>query len=153
MTDLLPPDYAHMEKVAQEATQGTWYRSGGRNDLYDGKTPVNGHGISVEGSQICIAHVFFDKSTGEGFSDANHIATFDPPTVLALLADLARKTEALEEGERRLTQCLGMIVEFGNLNGFRNLSDQELGRSVLAMATAASATLDNLRAALAHEGE
>lgn len=56
---------------------------------------------------------------------------------------------ALADAERALTQALGMIVEFGDLNGFRNLSDQELGASVYAMAIAASECLDRIRAALA----
>lgn len=56
--------------------------------------------------------------------------------------------KALVKAEQRLTQALGIIVEFGNLNGFRNLSDEELGRTVLQMATACASTLDEVRAAL-----
>lgn len=65
-----------------------------------------------------------------------------------LLAAAPDLLEALQETERRLTQALGIIVEFGDLNGFRNLSDQELGRAVIQMATAGSATLDQARAAI-----
>jgi hypothetical protein len=36
--------------------------------------------------------------------------------------------------ETTLTQALGIIVEFGNLNGFRNMSNAELGKAVLGMA-------------------
>lgn len=41
-----------------------------------------------------------------------------------------------DEAITLLTQAGGIIVEFANLNGFRNLSDAELGRSVHEMAKA-----------------
>ena len=62
--------------------------------------------------------------------------------------DVAELVEAARGAERRLTQATGIIVEFGDLNGFRNASDEELGRAVLAMATAGCHTLDRLHAAL-----
>jgi hypothetical protein len=98
--------------VARAATQKPWFRSGGRSDLYDGNRPLNGHGICLEGDkQDTIAHVFFDKRTGEGFSDANHIATFDPPTVLKLIA-LARLNPPAASGGGDKE---GFMVSQGNL--------------------------------------
>jgi hypothetical protein len=69
----------------------------------------------------------------------------------ALLAESDRDLlrAALSNSERCLTMALGVIVEFGDLNGFRNLSDQELGRTVHQMAVYASDALDEVRAALA----
>lgn len=93
-------DLDALEKVARAATQKPWFRSGGRNDLYDGNRPLNGHGICLEGEkQDTIAHVFFDKRTGDGFSDANHIAAFSPPTVLKLIALARPKAGGVEDGE------------------------------------------------------
>lgn len=46
-------------------------------------------------------------------------------------------TEAADEIERlrtTLRQALGIIAEFGNLNGFRNMSNAELGKAVIGMA-------------------
>lgn len=40
-----------------------------------------------------------------------------------------------------LEHALGLIVEFGDLNGFRNLSDAELGKAVVAVAEEARAAL------------
>lgn len=44
-----------------------------------------------------------------------------------------------------LTQALGLIVEFGDLNGFRNLSDDELGGAVKAVAQEAGLALMEAR--------
>lgn len=44
-----------------------------------------------------------------------------------------------------LTHALGVIVEFGDLNGFRNLTDAELGKAYLAVAKNASAALAKAR--------
>jgi hypothetical protein len=49
----------------------------------------------------------------------------------SLLSDAATEIEALRT---TLNQALGIIVEFGNLNGFRNMSDAELGKAVIGMA-------------------
>lgn len=65
-----------------------------------------------------------------------------------LQAENERLREALSMSERCLTQALGIIVEFGDLNGFRNLSDQELGRTVTQMAETCAHVLDDLRQAL-----
>jgi hypothetical protein len=111
MTDTLKPaelDLEALKKVALGATPGAWYRSGGRSDLYDGKTPLNGHGVCVEGSQITIAHVFFDKLTGEGFGDANHIATFSPATVLSLLTRIEALEAERDEARARLRNVPGL---------------------------------------------
>lgn len=43
-------------------------------------------------------------------------------------------SEAVNALVRAANQALGVIVEFGDLNGFRNLSDEELGKCVVGMA-------------------
>jgi hypothetical protein len=61
-----------------------------------------------------------------------------------LLAEVKRLTEALaaqKEADAReiarlkkaATHALGLIVEFANLNGLRNMSDAELGMAVLGV--------------------
>lgn len=60
--------------------------------------------------------------------------------------------KVLEETTTCLNQCLGIIVEFGDLNGFRNLSDQDLGKAVITMSDAAAAQVNAALAALAKAG-
>ena len=57
---------------------------------------------------------------------------------------------ALRSGEKTFLQSLGIIVEFGDLNGFRNLSDEDLGKAVKINAIKLSETIDELRAAIAN---
>lgn len=60
---------------------------------------------------------------------SSHMADLD-----TLRAENARLRKAL-------THCLGIIVEFGDLNGFRNMTDEELGRSVWTVAKEAADAL------------
>lgn len=99
--DPTPSDLARLREIAEKATQGTWSRSGSRSDLFDGHRPVNGHQVYRENDQIGIAHVYYDKRTGEGLSDANHIAAFDPPTCLGLIDALSSERTARQEAEAR----------------------------------------------------
>ena len=62
------------------------------------------------------------------------------PELAALIE--ARDKAVLAEAITLLTQAGGIIVEFGNMNGFRNLSDAELGKSVHEMAKAIAAYLN-----------
>jgi hypothetical protein len=57
--------------------------------------------------------------------------------------------KALADTRTTLNQSLGIIVEFGNLNGFKNLSDAELGKALIFMAESASAQIAKADAALA----
>ena len=57
-----------------------------------------------------------------------------------------RLAELVAENERLrtvLNQALGVIVEFGDINGFRNCSNEELGRTVTAVAERAAEALNN----------
>ncbi len=100
--DPTPSDLARLREIAEKATQGTWSRSGSRSDLFDGHRPVNGHQVYRENDQIGIAHVYYDKRTGEGLSDANHIAAFDPPTCLGLIDALSSERTARQDAEARV---------------------------------------------------
>jgi hypothetical protein len=51
-----------------------------------------------------------------------------------LLARIGELEAALEETKGALKQGLGIIVEFGDMNGFRNTTDEELGRLVKTVA-------------------
>jgi hypothetical protein len=61
---------------------------------------------------------------------------------------LAEARATLTSGEATLTRALGVIVEFGDLNGFRNTTDADLGQLVKAVAVECSRTLDSMRFAL-----
>ena len=66
------------------------------------------------------------------------------------LADALERAErqlaetAANEAELRrcLTCALGVVVEFGDLNGFRNTTDQELGKLVIVVAEESATTLN-----------
>lgn len=47
---------------------------------------------------------------------------------------MERSADEIQRLRTTLNQALGIIVEFGNLNGFRNMTDAELGRAVVGMA-------------------
>ena len=52
---------------------------------------------------------------------------------------------------KALRQTCGLVVEFGNLNGFRNLSDEELGSAVMGVAREGARVLNLYDAALAEQ--
>ena len=53
------------------------------------------------------------------------------------------ETAANEAELRRCLTCaLGVVVEFGDLNGFRNTTDQELGKLVIVVAEESATTLN-----------
>ena len=66
-----------------------------------------------------------------------------------LIAAAPDLLEALEDADASLAQALGLIVEFGDLNGFRNLSNEELGRAVVCVAERCAESRNAARAALA----
>jgi hypothetical protein len=89
MTDKTELDFDHLEAVAKAATAGKW-------EVYGGLVVHYGEG----GREICKmpTDTFQDPEWTLWHNDAAHIAAFDPPTVLALLA-LARlgvRAEKLE---------------------------------------------------------
>mgnify|MGYP001389431823 CR=1 FL=1 len=85
MTDLTPERLAELRRIAEAATPGPWrvnkYGSIGAGEL--GIDPV-----------IANVEPFWSKEEREKYGDhgdnARHIATFDPPTVLALLDEIER---------------------------------------------------------------
>jgi hypothetical protein len=66
---------------------------------------------------------------------------------------LAEARATLTSGEATLTRALGVIVEFGDLNGFRNTTDADLGQLVKAVAVECSRTLYSMRFALHDTGD
>ena len=70
--------------------------------------------------------------------------------------DWQEAADALERAERQLAEAaaneaelrrcltcaLGVVVEFGDLNGFRNTTDQELGKLVIVVAEESATTLN-----------
>lgn len=92
MTDLKPEDLVKLREIAEKATPGPW--SHDKADDPSASFEVFGH----DGSDF--ENFVADCRTGR--DDAEFIATFDPPTVLSLLADRARMEKALREAEREL---------------------------------------------------
>lgn len=86
MTDLKPEDLVKLREIAEKATPGPW--SHDRADDPSASFEVFGH----DGSDY--ENFVADCRTGR--ADAEFIATFDPPTVLSLLADRARMEKAIE---------------------------------------------------------
>jgi hypothetical protein len=98
-------DLEALKKVAEAATQGDWGMSGARGQL-DGHSV---HHIYAGERQETIAAVFFNKLTGEGFSDAKFIGACKPATIRALLA----RAEALEAENERLRGDVQAYSEAG----------------------------------------
>src|SRR5690349_19793113 len=93
MSDL---DYVALRKVAEAATPGPWDSD---TKTEDGKTLVC-HGLSL----VVGTHVA---------ADADHIATFDPPTVLRLL-DLAQRADVAQAQVAAAGKALDAVTEYAN---------------------------------------
>lgn len=105
-----PLDYAKLREIAEKATTGPWFQSG--MPWYSSRSAI------LAGSpDPHVGRIIADTETWEGEwdeliengvqlatadDDARHIATFDPPTVLALLAENERMAEALRDAEETL---------------------------------------------------
>lgn len=74
------PDLAHLREVAEAATPGRWWSAPNDDGIFahvpDGRP--NGEGIAQA--------VYYGKRSSP--ENARHIATFDPPTVLKMIAAL-----------------------------------------------------------------
>lgn len=87
MTDL---DYTILRKVVRDATQGEWeIRSDTCGSEYGDYTIYGG-----KETGIALAFAYCEGMSKE---DATFIATFDPPTVLALLDTIQRVREAMND--------------------------------------------------------
>ena len=76
------PDIEHLEKVARAALVGSPQGWTAHRGDYDYDYCVDAEGSYLGGCPDCYTRASFDE---EG---ANHIATFDPPTALALVAEV-----------------------------------------------------------------
>ena len=102
---------------------------------------------------MCIDHAAFAVNVGQATGFHIHVEpiTVHPMTApdiarqAALIAALAMRSDnqaaLLRQAEAALTHGLGLIVEFGDLNGFRNMTDEELGRAVISVAAEMSDAL------------
>lgn len=87
----MPSDPQALRRIAERATQGPWAVNGTRTKWRDasGLNVYDSHSIGSEKESIAL--VFYDpKQHAACWADAQFIAAFDPPTVLALLDKLAR---------------------------------------------------------------
>lgn len=91
-------DLNHLETIAKEATQGAWRFW----NPWDGTSHISiGNQVAWESKRA--AAEYGDDESIPHWADATHIATFDPPTVLALIArirELETENERLK-GRRR----------------------------------------------------
>src|SRR5690606_26615746 len=95
--ELTPERLAELRRIAEAATPGPWRISG------DG--PVDRFVIASTERDHIAETTRGGSFTNEDLANAYHIATFDPPTVLALLNEierLRREREALAEALKRV---------------------------------------------------
>src|SRR5690606_2803878 len=91
MADLTPDRLQELRRIAEAATPGPW-----RVNKYGPTRRIMSIGAGKYGTDPVIANVetFWSKREQEKYGDhganAVHIATFDPPTVLALLDEIER---------------------------------------------------------------
>ena len=93
----------------------------------------------------------YTKSDAQGCCNARDEQPDGSPSEVAVIAPEAQaRADAAEallvEAETVTKQALGMIVEFGDMNGFRNTTDEELGAAVSGMAKRLAAFLTELEA-------
>src|SRR5690606_36105767 len=109
MADLTPDRLQELRRIAEAATPGPW-----RVNKYGPTRRIMSIGAGKYGTDPVIANVetFWSKREQEKYGDhganAVHIATFDPPTVLALLDEierLRRERDVLAEALRHVYTC------------------------------------------------
>ena len=99
MTDRMT--HAQLRAVAEAATPGPWraVAQGGSSTVLSGAKPLRNDSriptYAYRDEEHCIAYPFIDEEGRQrldfvcfSHGDALHIATFDPPTVLAFLTEL-----------------------------------------------------------------
>lgn len=165
MSDLTPERLAELRAVAEAATPGPW----------EPKTRRGGDFQEVTLADVIVWSGSGQSSEGRWIDspDIDHIASFDPPTVLALIAALEAKTaelerltpkqpdgwstqdrqEAKQEAERRWTDDRdGYQSDFdrGGINGFILGAEWQKARetfiSYKTIADEAEAALERVRA-------
>lgn len=103
---------------------------------YDNQMVFGIDGVLVADCSISHQKRFATTSRANAELICRAVNTID--TVTAERNALAARVKGLEAVNpvlvTTLNQALGIIVEFGNLNGLRNLSDDELGSLVIQMA-------------------
>jgi hypothetical protein len=136
-------DLAEMRRVAEAATPGPWMVSGIRYKLvnYD---RAQAHLIGPDGDGVALV-LYEEKHHAQHWADAKFVATFDPPTVKALIvrserADTIAKAAIQASGLVELVEREYARLKPGDLQDYRCLTD--FGRGELAM-------VERLRAALA----
>lgn len=101
MTDFDSARLAELRAVAEAATQGEWRHW---NPATGPSHVTIGGMVAFESLQS--ATPFADDEVIPHWADAYHIATFDPPTVLALIAALESKTAEVDALTREALHAL-----------------------------------------------
>lgn len=106
-------DLTNLRKIAEAATQGNWipFEPGEEPGYWwvwlEEKLPWYGGIAQVSESDpgsICQTMITDSRDPAQDKADAVHIATFDPPTVLALIA-------RLEQAEQEAKAAKGVITQ------------------------------------------
>jgi hypothetical protein len=110
---LTPAELDRMEAVAKAAMAGPW-----QNGIDDFQGVVAPHNDGL-GNVVCLPPLKRMCSSLEAWdANAAHIATFDPPTVLAMIAQLRAQQSALEATEGALGECADKLVgDYGPVDG------------------------------------
>lgn len=88
-------DLDALEAIAREATPGPWEEGSNRPFSRDLQ------GIFASHEKRYVLKADFDQQP-ENPADANHIATFDPPTVLALITRVREAEAVIEQARAKL---------------------------------------------------
>ena len=83
------------------------------------------------------------ETNAELVADLRKVGYIEAADALERAERQLAETAANEAELRRCLTCaLGVVVEFGDLNGFRNTTDQELGKLVIVVAEESATTLN-----------
>ena len=84
-------------------------------------------------------------------SDPKRVGSHFHPLYGEAADEIVRLQMTLERAVKLLKQNGGLLCESGNLNNYRNLSDEELGRAWVATATLTAEFLNEIEAPQAGE--
>lgn len=128
MTEFTEEKLAELRAVAERATQDEWeaYTVPG-----DRKTAPY-CAVAVGETEVVIA-----KFEG-GYFDAAHIATFDPPTALALIAALEAKTAEVEDARKEARMRRSESADFERERDEARAEVQRLEESLVELAPSAA---------------
>lgn len=104
-------DLDHMEQVARAATEGPWESV----VEYDPLVPDDpAYWEVVSPSHIIVADIGASMTKAECQATATHIATFDPPTVLELIATLRTQAAQIQAVRDQIQHQLNIAEDLNS---------------------------------------